>query len=117
MDIRRTTFVDEATSRLEFLIQEHGFAGPEVTRGSDYPLLIRVSYHRGDLDVEVSLVLSYGGEEYVTTDVVYSSPASGAATRARVCESTAHTGFQMRRALGRQAQALREFLGKQQPGS
>lgn len=117
VDIRRKTFVDETISKLEFLIQEHGFAGPEVTRENDYPLLIRVSYHRGDLDVEVSLILSYGGEEYVTADVVYRSPASGAATRTRVRESAAHTGFQMRRALGRHARALRELLGKLQTGS
>lgn len=116
MDIRRKTFVAETTSRLGFLTKEFGFAGPEVTREGDYPLLIRVSYHRGDLDVEESLVLSYGGEEYVTADVVRSSLASGTATRTRVCAGTAHTGFQMRQTLDRHAQALRELLSKHQPG-
>jgi hypothetical protein len=111
VDIRRQTFVAEVTSRLEFLPREYGFAGPEVTQDGEYPLLIRVSYHRGDLDVEESLILSYGGEEYVTATMVRSSPVSGSADRIEVSAGTAHTGFQMRRALDRHAQALREFLG------
>jgi hypothetical protein len=115
VDIRRQTFVAEATSRLEFLLLEHGFAGPEVTQDGDYPLLIRVSYHRSDLDVEESLILSYGGEEHVTASVVHPSPVSGSAGRTEISTGTAHTGFQMRRALDRHAQALREFLGRQQP--
>lgn len=110
MDIRRKTFVTEATSRLGFLIQEHGFAGPEVTQEGEYPLLIRVSYHRGDLDVEESLILSYGGEEYVTANVVHSSPAM----RTELSAGTAHTGFQMRQVLDRHAREVRDFLSKQQ---
>jgi hypothetical protein len=116
MDTRRKTFVAEAASRLGFLVQEHGFVGPEATQEGDYPLLIRVSYHRSDLDVQESLVLSYGGEEYVMADVVHPSSACGPATRTKLSEATAHTGFQMRRALDRHAQALREFLSMQQPG-
>ena len=114
MDIRRSTFVAETTSRLGFLIQEHGFAGPEVTQEGDYPLLIRVSYHRSDLDVEESLILSYGGEEYVTADVVHSSAGSSAPTRIKVSAGTVHTGFQMRQTLDRNTRALRELLTKQQ---
>jgi hypothetical protein len=117
VDIRRKTFVAEAASRPGFLIQEHGFAGPEVTQVGGYPLLIRVSYHRSDLDVEESLVLSYGGEEYVTADVVHPHPASRSARRTEISTGTAHTGFQMRQALDQHAQALREFLSRQQPGS
>lgn len=105
----------ETTSRLEFLLREHGFAGPEVTQDGDYPLLIRVSYHRSDLDVEESLILTYGGEEYVTASLVRSSPTSSPGHRTQVTTDTAHTGFQMRQALDRHAQALREFFGKQQP--
>ncbi len=116
MDIRRKTFVAETTSRLEFLLREYGFAGPEVTREADYPVLIRVSYHRSDLDVEESLILSYAGEEYVTASVAYSDPVSGPVKRTEVAAGTAHTGFQMRRILDRHAQALRELLGQQQPG-
>ena len=98
------------------MIKEHGFAGPEVTQEGDYPLLIRVRYHRGDLDLEESLILSYGGEEYVTADLVHSSPAGSAGTRTAISAGTAHTGFQMRQRLDRHAQALRELLSRQQPG-
>ena len=111
VDIRRKTFVAETTSRLGFLIQEHGFAGPEITQGDDYPLLICVRYRRRDLDVEETLVLSYGGEEYVMANLVHASPAR----RTELPAGTAHTGFQMRKALDRHAQALREMLGSQQP--
>jgi hypothetical protein len=111
VDIRRKTFVAEATSRLEFLIQQHDFVGPEITQDGDYPLVIHVIYHRSDLDVRETLILSYGGEEYVTTDLVHKS----AARRTELSAGTAHTGFQMRRALDRHAQALRELFSKQQP--
>lgn len=111
VDIRRKTFVAEATSRLGFLIQEYGFAGPEVTQDGDYPLVTRVIYHRGDLDVSEALILSYGGEEYVTADLEYTNP--GRRTELSAC--AAHTGFQMRRALDRHALALRELFSEQQP--
>jgi hypothetical protein len=110
VDIRRRTFVAETTSRLEFLLSEHGFTGPEVTREAGYPLLIRVSYHRSDVDLEETLILSYGGEEYVTASAVHSSPVSGSTTRTELSTGTAHTGFQLRQALDRHARALREFL-------
>jgi hypothetical protein len=115
VDTRRKTFVAETTSRLEFLLREHGFAGPEIAQQDGYPLVIRVSYHRSDLDVEESLILSYGGEEYCTASVVHTSPSPGPARRTEVSTGTAHTGFQMRRALERNAQALREFLSRQEP--
>ena len=111
MDIRRETFVAEATGRFGFLIQEHGFAGPEITHDGDFPLLIRVMYHRGDLDVMATLILSYGGEEYVTTNLLRQNPAR----RAELTAGTAHTGFQMRRALDRHAQALRELFASDSP--
>ena len=111
MDIRRKTFVAEATRRLGFLVEEHGFAGPEITQDGDYPLLLRVIYHRGDLDVIETLLLSYGGEEYVTTTLLRQNPAR----RAELAAGTAHTGFQMRRALDRHAQALRELFASDSP--
>jgi hypothetical protein len=49
MDVRRKSFVAEATSRLVFLCGDHGFVGPEVTEQDGHPLIIRVSYHRADL--------------------------------------------------------------------
>jgi hypothetical protein len=111
VDIRRKTFVAEATRRLGFLVEEHGFAGPEITQDGDYPLLLRVIYHRGDLDVIETLLLSYGGEEYVTADLAHQSPARRTELRA----GSAHTGFQMRRALDRHAQALRELFAGSSP--
>ncbi len=111
MDIRRKTFAAEAASRLGFLIEQHGFTGPEITHDGDYPLVIRVIYHRSDLDVTASLVLSHGGEEYVTTDLEHKSPAR----RTELLGGSAHTGFQMRRALDRHVLALRGILSRQQP--
>lgn len=111
VDVRRNGFVAEATSRLAFLCGEHGFAGPEVSgQQDDYPLVMCVRYHRADLDVEERLILSYGGEEYVTATVVYPPGGQEPARRSDLGADTAHTGFQLRRALDRQAQAVREFL-------
>ena len=111
MDVRRKTFVAEATSRLAFLCDEYGFIGPVVSgQQDDYPLVMWVSYHRADLDVEERLVLSYGGEEYVTVAVVHPGADRAPARRTEIGADTAHTGFQLRRALDRQAQAVRELL-------
>lgn len=117
VDIRRKTFVAETTSKLEFLLHEHGFAGPEVIQHDEYPLVICVSYHRSELDVEETLILSYGGEEYVTTSVAHSTPTPGSAKRTEIAADTAHTGFQMRRALDRHARELHKLLTKKQPDS
>jgi hypothetical protein len=103
--------VAEATSRLAFLCDEYGFVGPEVSgQQDDYPLVMIVSYHRADLDVEERLILSYGGEELVAATVVYPRVAQQPASRIKVGADTAHTGFQLRRGLDRQAQAIRELL-------
>jgi hypothetical protein len=67
----------------------------------------RGRYHRADFDMEGSLVLSYGGEEYVAATVI--SPGRGPVQRAEIVTGTAHTAFQMRRALDRQAAAVRDF--------
>jgi hypothetical protein len=117
VDTRRKTFGAEATSRLRFLLCEHGFVGPEVIQDGGYPLLIRIIYHRSDLDVEESLILSYGGEEYVMASLVHSSPAPGPGHHTQVSTGVAHTGFQMRRALDRHAQELRELLDTPHPVS
>jgi hypothetical protein len=111
VDIRCKTFVAEATSKLGFLVREHGFAGPEITQDGDYPLVICLIYHRSDLDVREALVLSYGGEEYVTASLEHKNPAR----HAEIPAGTAHTGFQMRRALDRHGLALRELFSRQQP--
>lgn len=66
------TFVQEATARLGFLRTEFGFTGPEVVQDETgvYPLLRRIRFDRADLEIGVSLVLSYMGEEYVAVHLV-----------------------------------------------
>ena len=111
VDIRVKTFVPEAASRMGFLCAEYGFTGPEVVPDETgvYPLLRGVRYHRTGLAVEISLVLSYMGEEYVATELVFEDE-SRAIRRTRIGSSTAHTGYQMRRALDQQAEAVRAAL-------
>ena len=54
-------------------------------------------------------MLSYMGEEYVATALV-SEDDSGSIRRTEIGSSTAHTGYQMRRALDRQAEAVRRII-------
>jgi hypothetical protein len=116
VDIRVKTFVLEAADRLDFLRTEYGFAGPEVVPDETglYPLLRRVRYKRSDLTLEISLVLSYMGEEYVDTSLA-TADRSGSVRRTQIGSNTAHTGYQMRRALDRQAEAVRRILREQMP--
>lgn len=111
VDFRVKTFVPEVASRFGFLCEEHGFAGPLVVSDDSgvYPLLRRVRYERPGLAVEVSLVLSYMGEEYVAARLV-AEDGPGSVRRIEFGVGTAHTGYQMRRALDRQADAVREEL-------
>lgn len=113
MDIRRKTFVAETTDRFSFLLHEHGFAEPQTVQHGEFPMLLTVIYHRADLDVEVSLVLSYAGEEHIDTSVAATGTDSSVG-RTEVGSDTARTGFQMRKALDRQAQALSQRLTHQQ---
>jgi hypothetical protein len=113
VDIRRRTFATEAIKRLDFLRDEHGFVGPQLDGDADaFPLLLRISYHRKDLAVEASLVLDYGGEEYVTVELLHNDDPSGVARRTQVATGPAHTGYQMRRALDGQAQAVRDLISR-----
>ncbi|MEU8830789.1 MULTISPECIES: hypothetical protein [unclassified Streptomyces] len=109
MDIRLKTFVAEASTRMNFLRDELGCIGPEAHHPSDsYPLVISVQYRRRDLAVEVFLLLAYAGEEYVATRL---SLGGGSNPREQeVGSHTAHTAYAMRRALDRQAEALRDAL-------
>src|SRR5216683_2846055 len=93
VDIRVKTFVQEAANRLDFLRAEYGFTGPESVPDETgvYPLLRRVRYKRTDLAFEISLVLSYMGEEYVSTDLV-SEDDSGSVRRTEIGSCTVHTG-------------------------
>jgi hypothetical protein len=119
VDIRVKSFVPEAAGRLDFLRAEYGFTGPEVVpdEAGAYPLLRTVRYQRTGLAIEISLVLSYMGEEYVATELV-SEDGSGSVRRTQIGSGAAHTGYQMRRALDRQAEAVRSVLrGESSPHS
>lgn len=111
MDIWVKSFVPEAAGRLDFLCAEYGFTGPEVVPDESgvYPLLRRVRYQRTGLAIEISLVLSYMGEEYVASELV-SEDGSGSVRRTQIESGTAHSGYQTRRALDRQAGAVRDVL-------
>jgi hypothetical protein len=111
VDVRVESFVAEAAGRLDFLCAEYGFTGPEVMpdEARVYPLLRTVRYRRTGCAIEISLVLSYMGEEYVAAELV-SEDGSGPVRRAQIGSGAAHTGYQMRRALDRQAETVRNVL-------
>lgn len=105
VDIRVKTFAAEARCRFDIVLQELGFADLEVDQNQDtYPLVICVRYHRGDVTVETSSVLAYAGEEYVRTSLQWAGESPRRGHHVTVGEDTAHTGYQMRRALDRRAQ-------------
>ena len=107
VDVRVKTFIREAAVRMGFLHSECGFNGPMVVQDESgvYPLLRRVRFERADVDIEISLVLSYMGDEYVVSDLVVAD-SSGSVRRTKIRQDTAHTCYQMRRALDLQAKAI-----------
>jgi hypothetical protein len=112
VDIWVKTFVPDVARRLDLLCAEYGFKGPKVVpseTGVYYPLLRTVRYKRTRLVLEISLVLSYMGEEYAATHSCPRTIPDQSAAR-RSVSSTARTGYQMRRALDRQAEAARRML-------
>jgi hypothetical protein len=116
VDARVKTFVREAPDRMRFLQAEFGFTGPEAVPDESgvYPLLRRVRFERRDVAVEVSLVLSYMGDEYVASDLIVLDD-TGSTRRTSIGHNTAHTGYQMRRALDLQAKAIRHVLAGGSP--
>ena len=118
MDIRVKTFVAEAGSRFGAVLEGLGFTGPQVDDGQGtYPLMMCLRYHRDDVSVETSLVLAYAGEEYVQTSLLWGANAPGGVRCVEVGSNTAHTGYQMRRALDRQVQAVPGLLEHPDPGA
>ncbi|MEU5060278.1 MULTISPECIES: hypothetical protein [unclassified Streptomyces] len=111
MDIRVKTFAAEARSRFGVALEGLGFASPEVDQSQEtYPLVMHVRYHRGDVTVDTSLVLAYAGEEYVHTSLLWAGASPSRARSVTVGEDTAHTGYQMRRALDKHAQAAPDLI-------
>jgi hypothetical protein len=109
VDIREKTFADEAIKQLDFLKSQHGFAGPDLSRGESPGTTVSARYHRGGTTIEASLVLWYMGEEYVATAQVADAP-DGTELRTEIGSNAAHTGYQMRRALKLQAEAVRAAM-------
>jgi len=114
VDIRMKTFRAEAIARMSFLVEDLGFLGPEFDdRSTSYPVVMTLRYHRAPMHVEVSLILSYAGEECIATSLVI-GPADPGSVRSEIGTDTAHTGYQMRKALDRQSDALRKKLSSGQ---
>lgn len=109
MDVRVKTFADEATKQLDFVRRDHGFAGPEISYGELPGAIVRVGYHRAGTAIEASLVFWYMGEEYVATTQIVDA-ADGIERRTEIGHDTAHTGYQMRRALKLHADAVRTMV-------
>jgi hypothetical protein len=109
VDIREKTFADEAIKHLDFLKSQCGFTGPDVSRGESPGTTVSVRYYRGGTTIEASLVLWYIGEEYVATTQIADAP-DGTERRTKIGSNTAHTGYQMRRALKLQAEAVRAAM-------
>jgi hypothetical protein len=93
VDVRVKTFVQEAADRMGFLHAESGSAAPEAVADDlgVYPLLRRLPLNRPGVGIEVSLVLSYMGEEYMISEVV-APTSSRAVLRTKIRQDTAHTG-------------------------
>jgi len=110
VDIRVKTFAGEAVRQLDFLKEQHGFAGPDIEHGTSPGTAVSVRYRPGDVTIEASLALWYMGEEYVAITRAAGGP-DGSVRRTELAHKTAHTGYQMRRALTLQAQALHATMG------
>lgn len=111
VDVRAKTFVAEASSRLGAVLRELGFVGPEIAGDTDaFPLVIEVRYYRAEVTVQCQLVLAYGGEEHVCTSLLWAGDGPRDTRRVKVGDNSAHTGYQMRRALDRHAEAVSEPL-------
>lgn len=106
---KRPSFIDAATNRLTFLVDEQGFLGPETEEDS-FPGITSVRYHRNDLTIEVAHVVGYMGENYVQTRC-NQPDKDGQGNWAQLGRNTTHTGYQLRRALDLHADAICSRLG------
>jgi hypothetical protein len=96
---------------MRFICDDQGFDGPEIERPWDrIPAITRVRYHRNDLVIEVSHVVGFMGENYVETRCRHKA-GHGEGDWIRLGSNTTHTGYQLRRALDLQAQAVCSHLG------
>jgi hypothetical protein len=108
---KRPLFIEIATNRLSFLVDDHGFVGPEVERPWDrIPAVTRVCYHRSDVTIEVAHIIGFMGENHVETRC-RRKDGNNQDDWMALGSNTTRTGYQLRRALDLQAQAIRSHLG------
>ncbi|WP_328989716.1 hypothetical protein OG394_26095 [Kribbella sp. NBC_01245] len=103
MDARIKTFAAEARQRFDFLL-DAGFSEPLFHGPEGHPVVLTLTYARSGARVDVSLVLAHMGEEDVSTTL------RTATAHIETGPTTAHTAYQMRRALDHQAAAIRMAL-------
>jgi hypothetical protein len=95
---------------MRFLADEHGFAGPEIVHPWDrIPAITHVSYTRSDITIEIIHVVGFMGENYVET-LYRRADGDGEEAWTRLGNNTTRTGYQLRRAVDLQAQAIRSQL-------
>jgi len=107
---KRPSFIEEVSSRLSFLVDDQGFAGPETTEWPQhaFPAGTRLRYHRSDITIEVAHVVAYMGENYVETRCHRKDDEQGGWIG--LGSNTTHTGYQVRRAIDLQADAICRYL-------
>jgi len=104
------SFIETATNRLRFLVDEQGFLGPETEKDKFVPGISTVRYHRNDMTIEVVQVVGPMGEAYVETRCRRETDnEQGDLTH--LGRNTTHRGYQLRRALDLQADAVCSYLG------
>ena len=74
------------------------------------PAIARIRHHRNDLIIEVSHVVGFMGENYVETRCCHKD-GRGDVDWIALGNNTTRTGYQLRRALDLQAQAICSHLG------
>jgi hypothetical protein len=107
---KRPSFIEAATDYFRFLVDDHGFAGPEIERPWDrIPAIAHVRYNRSNLTIEVVHVVGFMGENHVETRC-HLKDDDGQRDWIALGHNTTHTGYQLRLALDLQAQAVRAHL-------
>lgn len=113
---KRPSFIETATNRLRCLVDEQGFLGPETEIDKFVAGISTVRYHRNDMTIEVVHVVGPMGEAYVESRCRRKiDNEQGDVTQ--LGRNTTHTGYQLRRAVDLQAEAICARLGITEVGS
>jgi hypothetical protein len=108
---KRLSFIEAATNRLRFLVDEQGFLGPETEKDNFVPGISTVRYHhRNDMTIEVVHVVGPMDEAYVETRWRRETD-NEQGDLIHIGRNTTHTGYQLRRVLNLQAEAICSLLG------